>query len=111
MVRSIEPSLATECCPHTGGPCRTLNNAALPYSAVRYITVINAWQTATAITPARTVTVPSAVTNKPMIGSQPNRTYYSPSLLLTAEKFIRRFLQHVLPSRFVKMRYYGLLSP
>src|SRR5205809_2363431 len=30
---------------------------------------------------------------------------------LTAEKFIRRFLQHVLPNRFVKVRYYGLLSP
>jgi hypothetical protein len=30
---------------------------------------------------------------------------------LTAEEFIRRFLQHVLPSRLVKVRYYGLLSP
>lgn len=30
---------------------------------------------------------------------------------LAAEEFIRRFLQHVLPSRFVKVRYYGLLSP
>ena len=30
---------------------------------------------------------------------------------LTAEEFIRRFLQHVLPERFVKVRYYGLLSP
>lgn len=28
-----------------------------------------------------------------------------------AEEFIRRFLQHVLPHRFVKVRYYGLLSP
>jgi hypothetical protein len=28
-----------------------------------------------------------------------------------AEEFIRRFLQHVLPSRFVKVRYYGLMSP
>jgi hypothetical protein len=28
-----------------------------------------------------------------------------------AEEFIRRFLQHVLPERFVKVRYYGLLSP
>jgi hypothetical protein len=27
-----------------------------------------------------------------------------------AEEFIRRFLQHVLPERFVKVRYYGLLS-
>jgi Putative transposase/Transposase zinc-binding domain len=33
------------------------------------------------------------------------------SCTLTAEEFIRRFLQHVLPERFVKVRYYGLLSP
>jgi ribosomal protein L37AE/L43A len=31
--------------------------------------------------------------------------------ILTAEEFIRRFLQHVLPPRFIKVRYYGLLSP
>ena len=30
---------------------------------------------------------------------------------LSAEEFIRRFLQHVLPPRFIKVRYYGLLSP
>lgn len=30
---------------------------------------------------------------------------------ITAEEFIRRFLQHLLPSRFIKVRYYGLLSP
>jgi ribosomal protein L37AE/L43A len=30
---------------------------------------------------------------------------------VTAAEFIRRFLQHVLPERFVKVRYYGLLSP
>jgi hypothetical protein len=30
---------------------------------------------------------------------------------LTAQEFIRRFLQHVLPNRFVKVRYFGLLSP
>ena len=28
-----------------------------------------------------------------------------------AEEFIRRFLQHVLPDRFIKVRYYGLLAP
>src|SRR5437879_2196305 len=33
------------------------------------------------------------------------------SRALTAEEFIRRFLQHVLPPRFVKVRYFGLLSP
>src|SRR4030095_13065625 len=30
---------------------------------------------------------------------------------LSAHEFIRRFLQHVLPNRFIKVRYYGLLSP
>jgi hypothetical protein len=30
---------------------------------------------------------------------------------LPAEEFIRRFLQHVLPKAFVKVRYYGLFSP
>jgi hypothetical protein len=29
---------------------------------------------------------------------------------LPAEKFIHRFLQHVLPHRFIKVRYYGFLS-
>jgi ribosomal protein L37AE/L43A len=29
---------------------------------------------------------------------------------LSAEEFMRRFLQHVLPERFVKVRYYGLLA-
>ena len=30
---------------------------------------------------------------------------------LTASEFIRRFLWHVLPPRFVKIRHYGLLAP
>jgi putative transposase/transposase-like zinc-binding protein len=30
---------------------------------------------------------------------------------LPAEEFIRRFLQHVLPKGFLKVRYYGFLSP
>jgi predicted RNA-binding Zn-ribbon protein involved in translation (DUF1610 family) len=30
---------------------------------------------------------------------------------LTAEAFLRRFLQHVLPKGFVRVRYYGLFSP
>lgn len=30
---------------------------------------------------------------------------------VSAAEFIRRFLQHVLPPRFVKVRYFGLLSP
>ncbi len=31
-------------------------------------------------------------------------------MTLQAEEFIRRFLQHVLPSGFVKVRYYGLFA-
>jgi hypothetical protein len=30
---------------------------------------------------------------------------------LPAQEFIRRFLQHVLPKGFIKVRYYGLFSP
>jgi hypothetical protein len=30
---------------------------------------------------------------------------------LSAEEFLRRFLQHVLPKGFVKVRYYGLFAP
>ncbi|MGH7596752.1 MAG: IS91 family transposase [bacterium] len=29
---------------------------------------------------------------------------------VTAEEFIRRFLQHILPHRFIKVRYYGFLA-
>lgn len=32
------------------------------------------------------------------------------TMAITAEEFIRRFLLHVLPSRFTKIRHYGLLS-
>ena len=31
-------------------------------------------------------------------------------MTVTAEEFIRRFLMHVLPDRFVKIRHYGILS-
>ena len=32
-------------------------------------------------------------------------------MTLDAMEFIRRFLQHVLPSGFMKIRYYGFLNP
>jgi hypothetical protein len=32
------------------------------------------------------------------------------TLTLPAEEFLRRFLQHVLPQGFVKVRHYGLLA-
>lgn len=31
-------------------------------------------------------------------------------MTITAEEFIRRFLMHVLPYKFVKIRHYGILS-
>lgn len=31
-------------------------------------------------------------------------------MTITAEEFIRRFLLHVLPNRFTKIRHYGILS-
>ena len=31
-------------------------------------------------------------------------------MTITAEEFIRRFLLHVLPARFMKIHYYGLMS-
>jgi hypothetical protein len=33
------------------------------------------------------------------------------TMILDVMEFIRRFLQHVLPSGFMKVRYYGFLSP
>jgi hypothetical protein len=33
------------------------------------------------------------------------------TLTLTAAEFLRRFLLHVLPTRFVRIRYFGLLAP
>jgi hypothetical protein len=39
------------------------------------------------------------------------RTRETRRMTLPAQDFIGRFLQHVLPRRFSKIRYYGLLSP
>lgn len=39
------------------------------------------------------------------------RTRGEQTATLPPEEFIRRFLQHVLPDRFVKIRHYGLLAP
>jgi len=41
------------------------------------------------------------------IASDTRQTRYC---TMTAEEFIRRFLQHVLPKGFIKVRYYGLFS-
>lgn len=39
------------------------------------------------------------------------RTKNGQTLTLSAEEFIRRFLQHVLPAGFCKIRHYGLMAP
>lgn len=39
------------------------------------------------------------------------RTKHGATCLLTPEEFLRRFLLHVLPPRFVKIRHYGLFAP
>ena len=39
------------------------------------------------------------------------KTGKSKTCVVSAEEFIRRFLQHVLPKGFVKVRYYGFFSP
>ena len=41
----------------------------------------------------------------------PSSSKKSKRCTLPAEEFIRRFLQHVLPKGFVKVRYYGLFAP
>jgi len=40
-----------------------------------------------------------------------SREYQWKTMTLDASEFMRRFLQHVLPRGFHKVRYYGLLSP
>lgn len=40
-----------------------------------------------------------------------SRTHQTRHLELSVQSFIARFLQHVLPSGFTKVRYYGLFSP
>jgi len=42
---------------------------------------------------------------------QHGRTRQRKTCTLPAAEFLRRFLQHVLPKGFVKVRYYGLFSP
>jgi len=42
---------------------------------------------------------------------RPSGTAQTKLCTLEAEEFIRRFLQHVLPRGFVKVRYYGFLAP
>ena len=40
-----------------------------------------------------------------------NRSGQPRTVTLTADEFLRRYLQHVLPKGFQRVRYYGLWSP
>jgi len=40
-----------------------------------------------------------------------NRTGEPRTITVTSEEFLRRYLQHVLPKGFQRVRYYGLWSP
>lgn len=44
-------------------------------------------------------------------GYKASATGQTKRMTLAAEQFIHRFLQHVLPKGFVKVRYYGFLAP
>ncbi len=61
-----------------------------------------------------------AISNHRILGMQDNKVTFRfrdtesgkfKTCTLKAEEFIRRFLQHVLPRGFVKVRYYGFFSP
>ena len=39
-----------------------------------------------------------------------NKTQVNKTMKLSSEEFIRRYLQHVLPKGFVKVRYFGLFA-
>jgi hypothetical protein len=49
--------------------------------------------------------------NSVTIRSQNSKTREWKSTPFQPHEFIRRFLQHVLPKRFAKIRYYGFMSP
>jgi hypothetical protein len=61
-----------------------------------------------------------AISNRRLLALEANRVRFryrdyadrgqQKEMTLTAEEFIRRFLLHVLPSRFVRIRHYGLLA-
>lgn len=49
--------------------------------------------------------------NKVTLSYRPSGTKHWQNMQLCAMEFLRRFLQHILPSGFVKVRHYGFLSP
>lgn len=61
-----------------------------------------------------------AISNARLVAMERDRVYFryqdyadgdrTKQMVLSAEEFIRRFLLHVLPPRFVRIRHYGLLA-
>jgi hypothetical protein len=81
-------------------PCHRAADKTLVYLA-RYIHQ-------TAITNSRIL---AAEQDKVTFRYKDSRESRWKTMTLESSEFIRRFLQHVLPSGFHKVRYYGLLSP
>jgi hypothetical protein len=56
-----------------------------------------------------------AISNRRLLAVDENTVYFrtkgEKTATLTHEEFLRRFLLHVLPKGFVKIRHYGLLAP
>jgi hypothetical protein len=61
-----------------------------------------------AITNSRIISIDNGKVTFRCKGSRGSQTR---TMTVSAEEFIRRFLQHVLPAGFHKVRYYGLWSP
>ena len=61
-----------------------------------------------AISNHRLLSLDDQVTFRARDNRKPGQKSLSP---LTAQEFIRRFLLHILPTRFVKIRHFGLMAP
>ena len=78
------------------------------HTADKILTYLARYVHQTAITNSRILNTDNG---KVMFRYKDSRDCQWKTMTLDAQEFIRRFLQHVLPSGFHKVRYYGLLSP
>ncbi len=78
------------------------------HSTERTLSYLARYVHQTAITNSRILSVEH---NKVTFRYKDSRECRWKTMTLEASEFIRRFLQHVLPRGFHKVRYYGLLSP
>jgi hypothetical protein len=61
-----------------------------------------------------------AITNSRIVNSEDNKVFFKhkdykdnskiKTMFLEASEFIKRFLMHILPSIFIKIRYYGICA-